>query len=105
MAGQVFLPVLYFTAQAFDIERRKGVFRASKVSVPAVEDRFRAAKVTARFVMEGNRNLHQSLEVPLGRARRRQFAPEVFERLVGVEETGPVKEAKSVIKIRLGRRH
>ena len=105
MPGQVFLPVLYFTAQAFDVKGGKRNFRVGKVSVSAVEDRFRAAKVAARFVMEGDRNLHQPLEVPLGRARRRQFAPEVFECLVGVEETGPVEEAKSVIKIRLGRRH
>ena len=74
---------------------RERLLRAGEISQRAIEDGARANQVAPRFMMKGDCQLNQALQVPalLGAAPCRP--PNVFEHLMGVEKVRAVEEVKA----------
>jgi hypothetical protein len=77
-----------------DGESQIAVFFGVALQIPraAFEQGSCADEIPSRVMMEGNRDLNQSLQKSF--LFRRCRAPNVFPDLVGVEEAGTVKEVK-----------
>jgi hypothetical protein len=66
---------------------------ALQIPCASIEQGTCADDIPSRVMMEGHRDLNQSLQEPL--LLRRCGTPNVFPDLVGVEEAGAVKEVES----------
>jgi len=58
------LPIGKIDAQLIEVEIRKRVFSAAKISQGTVKERAGAGEVFARLVMKGNCQLNQALKMP-----------------------------------------
>lgn len=78
-------------AQLVQLQIGERRFGALEIAQRSRQYRSRPNAIAGRLMMKGDRDLHQSLEMPPQRGVPRCFPPDVFKGLVGVEEARRVK--------------
>jgi len=85
------LPVFQLNPELSEIEFGKGSVSALEITYSPLQNRARPRTVARRCMMKGDSQLNQSLNMLARRMVARRSAPDVFEFLMSVEETGAVE--------------
>jgi len=76
--SEMFLPLRKIGSQPVEVEIRERLISARKIPNPAVQNRAGSGNVSARFVMKGDCQLNQSLQMPALRRAAWRFAPRLL---------------------------
>lgn len=82
------------SAQPTKVKLGKSTVGTAEIAQTPLQHRARTDAIARRIVVESNRQLNQSLDMPSRWLIARQAAPDVFESLMRLEKLGSIEEAQ-----------